>query len=604
MEEREKRDAASGAYEERIKALEAAFAADQATNDATAAKMRDAADQAAEDEIARIAAELRTIAAENERLKDEMYALAQRHAADSEALTQRHAAELEELAKRHAAEAEELEAMQKRREEDASPLESAKDAASDAKERKTLEKKLEVAMKLVKTLRAKEEEHQMRLEQATARTEIIREAEEAATARCDALKRVAEDAAETAARHEKNAAEANARADVLERKLAAETAAFAAAAAAAAAPPRRVSIESSVAAAAGDGDGEEQFREWRRRATRAERNLRKYHGMMKAAGKHGGVPAVEELAEALEAQRAEAEYEWNRMDALLAEARGEGPAPPPSPPPAGGYGAPPPSPPPSPPPFGGFNNAQQSDGGGEVGQVGSPASPSAASAAAALAAEVRSIYLTVVPIRPRSRGERRSLRTFSPGASPRPPLAFNPDTPRRLSTPLLTPFKSTPISSLVRNDPETEIQLRADLERSKREKDDLDRVATSARNALAVAEKASAATRGELERAREELASAREAKETAERKTREDFEASAAASAAKIATLEEALADAERENASAAATRENESSPRREADVSRSELASEFAAAIARAEEVRSIHWSPYDRVGVVNAVP
>jgi len=28
-------------------------------------------------------------------------------------------------------------------------------------------------------------------------------------------------------------------------------------------------------------------------------------------------------------------------------------------------------------------------------------------------------------------------------------LAFNPDTPRRLSTPLLTPFNSTPISSLV-----------------------------------------------------------------------------------------------------------------------------------------------------------
>jgi hypothetical protein len=42
------------------------------------------------------------------------------------------------------------------------------------------------------------------------------------------------------------------------------------------------------------------------------------------------------------------------------------------------------------------------------------------------------------------RGERRSLRTFSPGASLRPPLAFNPDTPRRLSTPLLTPFNSTP----------------------------------------------------------------------------------------------------------------------------------------------------------------
>jgi U3 small nucleolar ribonucleoprotein protein IMP4 len=52
--------------------------------------------------------------------------------------------------------------------------------------------------------------------------------------------------------------------------------------------------------------------------------------------------------------------------------------------------------------------------------------------------------LTLVPIRPRWRGERRSLRTF-PGASLRPPLAFNPR-PRRLSTPLLTPFNSTPTS--------------------------------------------------------------------------------------------------------------------------------------------------------------
>ncbi|EEH58741.1 uncharacterized protein MICPUCDRAFT_61934 [Micromonas pusilla CCMP1545] len=40
---------------------------------------------------------------------------------------------------------------------------------------------------------------------------------------------------------------------------------------------------------------------------------------------------------------------------------------------------------------------------------------------------------TLVPIRPRSRGERRFLRTFA-GASLRPPLAFNPR-PRRLSTP-------------------------------------------------------------------------------------------------------------------------------------------------------------------------
>ena len=42
-------------------------------------------------------------------------------------------------------------------------------------------------------------------------------------------------------------------------------------------------------------------------------------------------------------------------------------------------------------------------------------------------------FYTLVPIRPRWRGGRRSLRTFA-GASLRPPLAFNPR-PRRLSTP-------------------------------------------------------------------------------------------------------------------------------------------------------------------------
>jgi hypothetical protein len=42
-------------------------------------------------------------------------------------------------------------------------------------------------------------------------------------------------------------------------------------------------------------------------------------------------------------------------------------------------------------------------------------------------------FYTLVPIRPRSRGGRRSLRTFA-GASLRPPHGFNPR-PRRLSTP-------------------------------------------------------------------------------------------------------------------------------------------------------------------------
>ena len=56
-------------------------------------------------------------------------------------------------------------------------------------------------------------------------------------------------------------------------------------------------------------------------------------------------------------------------------------------------------------------------------------------------------FYTLVPIRPRRRGERRSLRTF-PAVSPPPGslASFNPDTPRRLSTPLLTPLNSTSTS--------------------------------------------------------------------------------------------------------------------------------------------------------------
>ena len=47
-------------------------------------------------------------------------------------------------------------------------------------------------------------------------------------------------------------------------------------------------------------------------------------------------------------------------------------------------------------------------------------------------AQVSGAFYTLVPIRPRRRGGRRSLRTFA-AVSPRPTLAFNPR-PRRLST--------------------------------------------------------------------------------------------------------------------------------------------------------------------------
>jgi hypothetical protein len=63
-------------------------------------------------------------------------------------------------------------------------------------------------------------------------------------------------------------------------------------------------------------------------------------------------------------------------------------------------------------------------------------------------------YLTLVPIRPRRRCERRSLRTF-PGVSLRPgSLGLNTDTPRRLSTPLLTPLNSTATFARMDNYPQ------------------------------------------------------------------------------------------------------------------------------------------------------
>ena len=64
--------------------------------------------------------------------------------------------------------------------------------------------------------------------------------------------------------------------------------------------------------------------------------------------------------------------------------------------------------------------------------------------------QARSIHW--FPIRPRWRGERRSLRTL-PGASLRPPLAFNPR-PRRLSTPT-DAFQLHPDIRFVWNDPQS-----------------------------------------------------------------------------------------------------------------------------------------------------
>jgi hypothetical protein len=62
-----------------------------------------------------------------------------------------------------------------------------------------------------------------------------------------------------------------------------------------------------------------------------------------------------------------------------------------------------------------------------------PAAVVVAAAASKKKEEESGAFYTLVPIRPRRRGERRSLRTF-PGASLRPTLGFN-TRPQRLSTP-------------------------------------------------------------------------------------------------------------------------------------------------------------------------
>ena len=73
-------------------------------------------------------------------------------------------------------------------------------------------------------------------------------------------------------------------------------------------------------------------------------------------------------------------------------------------------------------------------GRGRGGNGGGGGAPRAPMTARAVAKSLNgAFYLTLVPIRPRPRGERRSLRTFAV-VSLRPPLAFN-SRPRRLSTP-------------------------------------------------------------------------------------------------------------------------------------------------------------------------
>ena len=171
-------------------------------------------------------------------------------------------------------------------------------------------------------------------------------------------------------------------------------------------------------------------------------------------------------------------------------------------------------------------------------------------------------YFTLVPVRPRRRGERRSLRTFSPGASLRPPLAFNPDTPRRLSTPLLTPFNSTP--TFARMDP--------------RPSDDAKRGAVRGQDGAA--------------------------------KKTQRTEITACSTPSPVALLYGTLTAEHYEDSISQDPRIDElrrktvvtENPQYSADYADPDRRS-VANAVQVHFRVRSIHWSPYDRVGVVNAV-
>jgi len=156
---------------------------------------------------------------------------------------------------------------------------------------------------------------------------------------------------------------------------------------------------------------------------------------------------------------------------------------------------------------------------------------------------------TLVPIRPRRRGERRSLRAFSPGLSLRPPLAFNPR-PRRHSTQLLTPFNSTSIV-LPRAAAAAAAAVRA-----------REAVADAAvRRARPLRSPTARAVQGRRDRGRDR------GPERGERAAR---------------------ADARRPGAAAPGSNPDGA-----------------AVGLGAAVEVRSyLHWFPYDRVGVVNADP
>ena len=198
-------------------------------------------------------------------------------------------------------------------------------------------------------------------------------------------------------------------------------------------------------------------------------------------------------------------------------------------------------------------------------------------------------FYTLVPIRPRWRGERRSLRTF-PGASLSPLLAFNPR-PYDAFQLQLTPFNSTPTFARMEWPSETRLEradarattLEADVAAAERDREVTERGAAAREDILREALETEK-TRGEklaseLSRAERELSAARRERESASATRRVD----AATADGELRATRERLAAAERER-EAAASAAADASARRvaiEAEKDASLAAAEARAAAA-----------------------
>jgi aminoacyl tRNA synthase complex-interacting multifunctional protein 1 len=214
--------------------------------------------------------------------------------------------------------------------------------------------------------------------------------------------------------------------------------------------------------------------------------------------------------------------------------------------------------------------------------------------------DLRRVLLTLVPIRPRRRGERRSLRTFPPGDSLRPsPLAFDPDTPRR------RPFNSASDAFELHPDiialcgPSTLREL-AKISNLELTDEEIEEWTPQVHGIIDWFGKLNDI---DIEKITSDL-------ETETGLYRDDWSMPLADDVTFDFENREAMMNEAGDNWQKPYVRVPKVDVKENAEMMSvaEDVAAATATATAKAEEkeaeVRSIHWSPYDRVGVVNAVP